>query len=180
MRVGPQRKQSVKELMLSNCGAGEDSWESLDSKESKPVNRKRNQPWIFIGSTDVEELKLQHFAHLMHRANSLEKSLMLEKIEDKRRRWWQRMRWLGGITDSIYMSLSKLQESVKGRETWPAAVRGVTKSWTGLVAEQQQQYVECLKKWRTHRYREQIGGCQKQGGRWMKFMKEVKGTKFQL
>ena len=72
--------------MLSNCGAREDSWESLDSKESKPVNHKRNQPWIFIGSTDVEELKLQHFAHLMHRADSLEKSLMLKKIEDKRRR----------------------------------------------------------------------------------------------
>ena len=55
------------------------------------------------------------------------------------------MRWLGGITDSIYMSLNKLQETVKGRETWPAAVHGVAKSWTGLVAEQQQQYVECLK-----------------------------------
>ena len=82
----------------------------------------------------------------MHRANSLEKTLNLVKTEDRMRRGQKRMRWLGGITDSIYMSLSKLQETVKGRETWPAAVHGVAKSWTGLVTEQQQQYVKCLRK----------------------------------
>ena len=82
------------------------------------------------------KLKLQYFGHLMRRANSLEKTLMLGKIEGRRRRGRQRMRWLGGITDSIYMCLSKLQEMVKGREAWCAAVHGVTKSQTRPSDEQ--------------------------------------------
>ena len=78
------------------------------------------------------KLKLQYFGYLMRRAHSLKKTLMLEKIEGRRRRGQQRMRRLDGITDSMDMNLSKLQEIVKGREGWYATVHGVPKSWTQL------------------------------------------------
>ena len=124
------KKLSI-ELMLLNCVLEKILESPFDCKEIQPVDSKADRSWVFIERTEVEA-ETRILWPPMWRDDSFEKTLMLGNIECRRKRGWQRMRWLNVITDSLEMGLAGILEMVMDREAWSAVVRGVAKSWTRL------------------------------------------------
>ena len=140
VRVGPQRRLSTEELILLNCGVGQDSWEFLGLQETKPVDPKGNQSWIFIGRTDAEaETPILWPPDTKSQLTG--KTLMLVKIEGKRRRG-QQNEMVGWHHRLNGFEFEQTTGVLKDKEAWHAAIHGVAKSWTYWPTEKQQQELQ--------------------------------------